>query len=154
MKIIANFLNAFKKINRSLVLYFLFVISNSIWAQTNNTHHQVQTPPLLIFNALQEKQFLAAYKRAFDAYWDLKWVSLGNGPTSPAEKKFLDSGEIGYLYKTCRPHSCDKEFLYFIYFPASGRGWGLLSIRSDIEGLLIPSLEVENILMKLSGVRR
>jgi len=152
MKIIANFMNAVKKINRSIVLSFLFVICNSIWAQSNIKQQQVQTPPLLIFNALKEKQFLAAYKRTFDAYWDLKWVSLGNGPTSLAEKRILDSGEVGYLYKTCRPHSCNKEFLYFIYFPASGKGLGVLNIRSDVEGSIIPSAEIENIFLGLGKV--
>jgi hypothetical protein len=154
MKPFTNLLSPLKIIYRSLVLIFLFVISNSIWAQFNNTHQKVEQPPLLIFNALKEKQFLVAYKKAFDAYWALKWVSLGNGPTSPAEKKILNTGEVGYLYKNCRPHACDQEFLYFIYLPVSGKGWGVLSIKSDVEGLIIPSSEVENILINLAGERR
>lgn len=148
MKYFDNLLNSFRIINRSIVLVFLFVISNSIWAQFNNTHQKVEPPPLLIFNALKEKQFLVAYKKAFDAYWALKWVSLGNGPTSPAEKKILNTGEVGYLYKTCRPHACDQEFLYFIYLPASEKGWGVLSIRSDVNGAPRLSSEIENILLK------
>jgi Inhibitor of vertebrate lysozyme (Ivy) len=128
-------------------------MSPVIWAQTNITQQQVQIPPLL-FNALNEERFSTAYKRAFEPYWGLKWVSFGDGPSSPAEKKILKNGEIVYLYSTCRPHACDTEHLYFLYAPASGRGWGVLSIRSDVEGVPIPSSEVENLLLNSVGVKK
>ena len=146
MKRLANLLNAVTEICRAFLLIVVIGMSPVIWAQTNITQQQVQIPPLL-FNALKEQRFLTAYKRAFEAYWGLKWVALGDGPGSPVEKKILKNGEIVYLYSTCRPHACDTENLYFLYEPTSGKGWGILSIRSDVEGMPRSSSEVKNILL-------
>lgn len=146
MKRLANSSNAIACVFKAVALGVVFGMSPVIWAQTNITQQQVQIPPLL-FNVLKEERFSTAYKRAFEAYWGLKWVSLGYGPTIPAEKKILKNGEIVYLYSTCRPHACDTEHLYFLYAPALGRGWGVLSIRSDVEGVPRPSSEVENLLL-------
>lgn len=153
LKSFANLLEFIKSKCGRVLLTFLFVATPVLLAQTNDTQQQVEAPPLLIFDALKEKRFLAAYKRTFEAYWALKWVSLGDGPSSAAQKKVLGNGEVFYLYKTCRPHACDKEYLNFIYSPGSGKGWGVLSIQSDIEGLVIPNSEVENILIKALRVR-
>lgn len=142
-----NPLNGISELCRAFVLIVVFGLEPVIYAQTNSAQQQVQIPSPLLFNALKDERFSTAYKRAFEAYWGLKWVSLALGPTSPAEKKTLKNGEIVYLFSTCRVHACDTEHLYFLYAPASGRGWGVLNVRSDIEGAPRPSSEVKNILL-------
>ncbi|PIT78325.1 Ivy family c-type lysozyme inhibitor [Limnohabitans sp. JirII-31] len=145
--------NAIGQAWRGCLLCAVFLMTPAIWAQNNFQQEQEQVQPLL-FNALKEQRFSAAYKKVFEPYLGLKWVSFGSGPTSPAEKKTLKNGDVIYIYSTCRPHACDAEYLYFVYAPSSGAGWGMLSIRSDIESISSPSTELTGVLSNLLGAKK
>lgn len=131
----------------------------SVQAQTPSldrveTIIQKERPQPLLFDALKDSRFSAAYRKAFEAYWGLKWVSSGGGPTSPAVQKTLGNGQIIYVYSTCRPHACDKEYLYFVYSPDSEKGWGVLNIQSDIDAEALPSSDIAGILTNFLRVRK
>ena len=136
---------------RRCLLCAAFLMTPAIWAQKNSQQEQVQP---LLFNALKEKRFSSAYKKVFEPYLGLKWVSFGSGPTSPAEMKILKNGDVIYIYSTCRPHACDKEYLYFLYKPSLGVGWGVLSIQSDIELISAPGTEMVSVLSNFLGTKK
>ena len=135
-----------------LLLFFLIFVSSGR-AQSAN-FQPINEPAPLLFNALKDERFSAAYKKVFEAYLGLKWVGTGAGPTSPAEKRNLKIGDIAYLYFTCRPHACETEYLYFLYLPSKARGWGVINIKSNTDNLPWINPEIDDILSKARGLNK
>ena len=135
-----------KQIKSIFCLVVFLHASGFVYAQ-NEAKEKAESVPTLLFDALKDQRFYKAYKNTFEAYWGTRWVAAGAGPTVPASKKMLVTGETVYLYTTCRPHFCNTEYLYFLYAPNSGRGWGILNIRTGIEEQPWGTREIENILL-------
>lgn len=122
----------------------------------SHTHAQTSSAPasapLTIREALKTPAFQSAYKRAFAPYLGMKWVSA---PTleEPAKGEVRADGAIVRVFMACRPHACGSERLSFVFEPASGKGWGRISIKSDVQGDA-PVDAVETLLNRAIGTEK
>lgn len=86
-----------------------------------------------IKQGLAAPEFAAAYRKVFQPYLGLKWVA---SPVleEPSREVVINNGGVKVLvFFACRPHACGNEKLVFVFDPMAGKGWGAVSIRSDVE---------------------
>lgn len=104
-----------------------------------------------LWTALKDAAVHKAYMSAFEPYLGLSWVKR---PALGDEESLVDHQTLGSLrvFRACKPHACDTERLVFVYQPSTRRGWGRLSIRTEILGTESTSA-VERFFSRIEGQR-
>lgn len=102
-----------------------------------------------LWTAIKDAAVNKAYVSAFEPYLGLSWIKR---PDLGDEESLVHHQTLGLLrvFRACKPHACDTERLVFVYQPSTRKGWGRLSIRTEILGAKSTST-VEQIFSGIEG---
>lgn len=130
-QLVARAPNVRASVSHVWLVAVLMALLAVVFAQSGSatTRNQPQT----IAEGLKSQAFRDAYRRAFAPYLGLLWVSKPVLEESPKSESLSDGRNV-WIFVTCRPHACTNERLSFAFEPSTGRGWGLIHIKSDVVG--------------------